>query len=223
MEVESERSTARRGDDHDGQSDRKLGRSPWWTRSLHHGLQDRLVQANRIARVVGFDIVQTVWRPTVENYLNRFPKALALHALWRVDVAIADRIEGNVPKASIRKAPGERCWPGNTQDSDRARRRLVPRAAALARRRRQDPQPRGVASPVISPLRLRGPHPRPSKEGDGGGKRPGPAMAAPGCFPPPFGALHREAKYRSAPSSTVLRNFASLRVQVRAARRLSLP
>jgi ParB family transcriptional regulator, chromosome partitioning protein len=46
-----------------------------------HGLQSRLVQANRIARAVGLDIVQVGWQATVENYLGRVPKALILEAV----------------------------------------------------------------------------------------------------------------------------------------------
>lgn len=43
--------------------------------------RSRLVQANRIARAVGLDIVQVGWQATVENYLGRVPKALILEAV----------------------------------------------------------------------------------------------------------------------------------------------
>jgi ParB family transcriptional regulator, chromosome partitioning protein len=60
-----------------------------------HGLQSRLVQANRIARAVGLDIVQVGWRATVENYLGRVPKALILEAVTEAKGReIADLMKG---------------------------------------------------------------------------------------------------------------------------------
>jgi len=39
-----------------------------------HGVQRCLVQADRLARAVGLDMVQAGWRPTVDNYLSRVTK-----------------------------------------------------------------------------------------------------------------------------------------------------
>jgi ParB family chromosome partitioning protein len=46
-----------------------------------HGVQRRLVQADRIARAVGLDMVAAGWRPTTENYLGRVPKYRILAAV----------------------------------------------------------------------------------------------------------------------------------------------
>jgi len=46
-----------------------------------HGLRSRLVQADRLARAVGLDMVEAGWRPTVANYLGRVPKARILEAV----------------------------------------------------------------------------------------------------------------------------------------------
>ena len=39
-----------------------------------HGVQRRLVLADRLARAVGLDMVEAGWRPTVDNYLGRVTK-----------------------------------------------------------------------------------------------------------------------------------------------------
>jgi ParB family chromosome partitioning protein len=39
-----------------------------------HGVQRRLIQANRLARTVGLDMVAAGWRATVDNYLSRVTK-----------------------------------------------------------------------------------------------------------------------------------------------------
>ena len=39
-----------------------------------HGVQQRLAQADRLARAVGLDMVAAGWRPTVDNYLGRVTK-----------------------------------------------------------------------------------------------------------------------------------------------------
>ncbi|RUY27778.1 ParB/RepB/Spo0J family partition protein, partial [Mesorhizobium sp. M7A.F.Ca.CA.004.12.1.1] len=40
-----------------------------------HGVQERLTEADHLARVVGLDMVDAGWRPTVGNYLGRVTKA----------------------------------------------------------------------------------------------------------------------------------------------------
>jgi ParB family chromosome partitioning protein len=46
-----------------------------------HGIARQLGQANRLARVVGLDMVEAGWRPTVDNYLGRVPKVRILEAV----------------------------------------------------------------------------------------------------------------------------------------------
>jgi len=46
-----------------------------------HGVQQRLAQADRIARAVGLDMIAAGWRPTVDNYLSRVTKPRILEAV----------------------------------------------------------------------------------------------------------------------------------------------
>ena len=46
-----------------------------------HGVQRRLIQADRLARAVGLDMVEAGWRPTVDNYLGRVTKPRILEAV----------------------------------------------------------------------------------------------------------------------------------------------
>jgi ParB family chromosome partitioning protein len=46
-----------------------------------HGVEQRIGEANHIARAVGLDMVEAGWRPTVENYLGRVPKRRILEAV----------------------------------------------------------------------------------------------------------------------------------------------
>ena len=46
-----------------------------------HGVQQRLAQADRLARAVGLDMVAAGWRPTVDNYLGRVTKPRILEAV----------------------------------------------------------------------------------------------------------------------------------------------
>jgi ParB family chromosome partitioning protein len=46
-----------------------------------HGVQQRLGQADRLARAVGLDMVAEGWRPTVDNYLSRVSKPRILEAV----------------------------------------------------------------------------------------------------------------------------------------------
>lgn len=46
-----------------------------------HGVERRIEHANVLARAVGFDMVATGWRPTVENYLGRVTKPRILEAV----------------------------------------------------------------------------------------------------------------------------------------------
>lgn len=46
-----------------------------------HGVQQRLAQADRLARAAGLDMVAAGWRPTVDNYLSRVTKPRILEAV----------------------------------------------------------------------------------------------------------------------------------------------
>ena len=46
-----------------------------------HGLDRRLQEADRLARMTGLDIVEAGWKPTVANYLGRVTKARILEAV----------------------------------------------------------------------------------------------------------------------------------------------
>ncbi len=46
-----------------------------------HSVEQRITEADRIARAVDLDMVQSGWRPTVENYLGRVPKRRILDAV----------------------------------------------------------------------------------------------------------------------------------------------
>jgi ParB family chromosome partitioning protein len=46
-----------------------------------HGIEQRIAEADRIARAVDLDMVTAGWRPTVENYLSRVPKHRILDAV----------------------------------------------------------------------------------------------------------------------------------------------
>jgi ParB family transcriptional regulator, chromosome partitioning protein len=50
-------------------------------RSGPYGVKRRIAHADRLARAVGLDPVQTGWSPTVDNYLGRVPKARILEAV----------------------------------------------------------------------------------------------------------------------------------------------
>ena len=46
-----------------------------------HGLDRRMYEADRLARVTGLDLVATGWKPKVDNYLGRVTKARILEAV----------------------------------------------------------------------------------------------------------------------------------------------
>ncbi|MCD9824074.1 ParB/RepB/Spo0J family partition protein [Bradyrhizobium japonicum] len=46
-----------------------------------HTVEQRIADADRIARAVDLDMVESGWRPTVENYLGRVPKRRILEAV----------------------------------------------------------------------------------------------------------------------------------------------
>lgn len=55
--------------------------NPYGAGVSQQGLEQRLREANRLARVTGLDMVDIGWRPTVANYLGRVTKARILEAV----------------------------------------------------------------------------------------------------------------------------------------------
>jgi ParB family chromosome partitioning protein len=68
-----------------------------------HGVQRRLVQADRVARAVGLDMVAAGWRPTVENYLGRVPKHRILAAVREAKGEQASQLIDHLKKAEMAK------------------------------------------------------------------------------------------------------------------------
>jgi ParB family transcriptional regulator, chromosome partitioning protein len=68
-----------------------------------HGVQRRLVQADRLARAVGLDMVQAGWRPTVDNYLGRVTKPRILEAVREAKGAQAVQLIDHLKKAEMAK------------------------------------------------------------------------------------------------------------------------
>jgi len=68
-----------------------------------HGLQRRLAQADRLARAVGLDVVQSGWRPTVENYLGRVTKPRILEAVREATGEPAAQLLDHLKKAEMAK------------------------------------------------------------------------------------------------------------------------
>jgi ParB family chromosome partitioning protein len=68
-----------------------------------HGVQRRLVQADRVARSAGLDMVAAGWRPTVENYLGRVPKHRILAAVREAKGEQAAQLIDHLKKAEMAK------------------------------------------------------------------------------------------------------------------------
>jgi ParB family chromosome partitioning protein len=68
-----------------------------------HGVQRRLVQADRVARAVGLDMVAAGWRPTVENYFGRVPKHRILAAVREAKGDQAVQLLDHLKKAEMAK------------------------------------------------------------------------------------------------------------------------
>ena len=114
-----------------------------------HGVQRRLVQADRLARAVGLDMVDAGWRPTVDNYLGRVTKPRILEAVREAKGEQSAQLIDHLKKAEMAKE-AERLLDGtgwlpeplrtseaagaDATDADAAERRRS--AARLSRRRR---------------------------------------------------------------------------------------
>ncbi|MGH6856402.1 MAG: ParB/RepB/Spo0J family partition protein [Methylocella sp.] len=68
-----------------------------------HGVQRRLVQADRLARAVGLDMVDAGWRPTVDNYLGRVTKPRILDAVREAKGEQSAQLIDHLKKADMAK------------------------------------------------------------------------------------------------------------------------
>jgi len=68
-----------------------------------HGVQHRLVQADRLARAVGLDMVEAGWRPTVDNYLGRVTKPRILEAVREAKGEPSAQLIDHLKKAEMAK------------------------------------------------------------------------------------------------------------------------
>jgi len=55
--------------------------NPYGAGPTSHGIQQRIHEADRLARAVGLDMVEVGWRPTVDNYFGRVTKPRILEAV----------------------------------------------------------------------------------------------------------------------------------------------
>ncbi|SKA24867.1 ParB/RepB/Spo0J family partition protein [Consotaella salsifontis] len=58
--------------------------NPYGAGPTSHGVQQRIREADRLARAVGLDMVEVGWRPTVGNYFGRVTKPRILEAVREV-------------------------------------------------------------------------------------------------------------------------------------------
>ena len=68
-----------------------------------HGVQRRLVQADRLARSVELDMVEAGWRPTVDNYLGRVTKPRILEAVREAKGEQSAQLIDHLKKADMAK------------------------------------------------------------------------------------------------------------------------
>jgi ParB family transcriptional regulator, chromosome partitioning protein len=68
-----------------------------------HGVQQRIAQADRLARAVGLDMVEAGWRPTVDNYLGRVTKPHILEAVREAKGDQAAQLIDHLKKVEMAK------------------------------------------------------------------------------------------------------------------------
>jgi ParB family chromosome partitioning protein len=68
-----------------------------------HGVQRRLVQADRLAQAVGLDMVEAGWRPTVDSYLGRVTKPRILEAVREAKGEQSAQLIDHLRKADMAK------------------------------------------------------------------------------------------------------------------------
>ncbi len=68
-----------------------------------HGVQHRLIQADRLVCAVGLDMVEAGWRPTVDNYLGRVTKPRILEAVREAKGEQSAQLIDHLKKADMAK------------------------------------------------------------------------------------------------------------------------
>lgn len=68
-----------------------------------HGVQNRIAQADRLARAVSLDMVEAGWRTTVDNYLGRVTKPRILEAVREVKGDQAAQLIDHLKKSEMAK------------------------------------------------------------------------------------------------------------------------
>lgn len=68
-----------------------------------HGVQQRMAQADRLARAVGLDMVEAGWTPTVGNYLGRVTKPRILEAVREAKGEQASQLIDHLKKGDMAK------------------------------------------------------------------------------------------------------------------------
>ncbi len=68
-----------------------------------HGVQQRIAQADRLARAVGLDMVEAGWRPTVDNYLGRITKPRILEVVREAKGDQAAQLIDHLKKVEMAK------------------------------------------------------------------------------------------------------------------------
>ncbi|OJU35765.1 MAG: DNA-binding protein [Alphaproteobacteria bacterium 65-37] len=68
-----------------------------------HGVQQRIAQADRLARAVHLDMMEAGWRPTVDNYLGRVTKPRILEAVREAKGDQAAQLIDHLKKAEMAK------------------------------------------------------------------------------------------------------------------------
>ena len=68
-----------------------------------HGIQQRIAQADRLARAVGLDMVEAGWTPTVGNYLGRVTKPRILEAVREAKGEQASQLIDHLRKGDMAK------------------------------------------------------------------------------------------------------------------------
>jgi ParB family chromosome partitioning protein len=94
-----------------------------------HGVQRRLVQADRLARAIGLDMVEAGWRPTVDNYLGRVTKPRILEAVREAKGEQAAQLIDHLKKAEMAKE-AERLLEGTGWLPEALRTAEIPAAGA---------------------------------------------------------------------------------------------
>jgi ParB family chromosome partitioning protein len=68
-----------------------------------HGVQQRIAQADRLARAVGLDMVEAGWTPTIANYLGRVTKPRILEAVREARGEQASQLIDHLKKGDMAK------------------------------------------------------------------------------------------------------------------------